>query len=335
GRHVKEEILINVTPRETRAALVENGVLQEIVLERSSRRGLISNIYNGRVSRVLPGMQAAFIDVGLDRTAFLHASDIACSTEQLSGRNGEPNIRDVVSEGGELLVQVLKDPLGTKGARLTTHITIPSRYLVMLPKGSGIGISARIEDDAERERLRHLMDAIISPPTQAGYIVRTAAEGASLDALRADMLFLQKLWDAIEEAASKAGPGELVYEDLALPLRVLRDLLGPEVERVRVDSAEELERMKDFAERFMPHLAPKIELYSEDRPLFDLYGIEDEIDRALNRKVALKSGGYVIFDQTEAMTTIDVNTGAYVGHRNLEETIFRTNLEAAVVIARQ
>jgi len=319
-----------------RAALVENGMLQEIVIERASRRGLISNIYNGRVCRVLPGMQAAFIDIGLERTAFLHASDIVSdSAAALGARNGEPNIRDLVSEGGQLLVQVLKDPLGTKGARLTTHITIPSRYLVMLPKGSGIGISARIEDEAERERLRALMDSIITTPTKAGYIVRTAAEGASLDALRADMLFLQKLWEAIEEAASKAGPGELVYEDLALPLRVLRDLLGPEVERVRVDSAEELERMKDFAERFMPHLAPKIELYSEDRPLFDLYGIEDEIDRALNRKVALKSGGYVIFDQTEAMTTIDVNTGAYVGHRNLEETIFRTNLEAAVVIARQ
>jgi len=336
GAHVKQEILINVTPREVRAALVENGLLQEIVIERASRRGLISNIYNGRVSRVLPGMQAAFLDVGLERTAFLHASDIVSeSAAALGARNGEPNIRDLVTEGGELLVQVLKDPLGTKGARLTTHITIPSRYLVMLPKGSGIGISARIEDEAERERLRGLMDSIITTPTKAGYIVRTAAEGASLEALRADMLFLQKLWEAIEEAAAKAGPGELVYEDLALPLRVLRDLLGPEVERVRVDSAEEFKRMKDFAGRFMPHLAPKIELYSEDRPLFDLYGIEDEIDRALNRKVALKSGGYVIFDQTEAMTTIDVNTGAYVGHRNLEETIFRTNLEAAVVIARQ
>ncbi|HEX6993880.1 MAG TPA: ribonuclease G [Gammaproteobacteria bacterium] len=333
---MKQEILVNVTPREVRAALVENGMLQEIVIERASRRGLISNIYNGRVSRVLPGMQAAFIDIGLERTAFLHASDIVNeSAATLGARNGEPNIRDLVTEGGQLLVQVLKDPLGTKGARLTTHITIPSRYLVMLPKGSGIGISARIEDEAERERLRSLMDSIITTPTKAGYIVRTAAEGASLEALRADMLFLQKLWEAIEEAAAKAGPGELVYEDLALPLRVLRDLLGPEVERVRVDSAEEFKRMKEFAGRFMPHLAPKIELYSEDRPLFDLYGIEDEIDRALNRKVALKSGGYVIFDQTEAMTTIDVNTGAYVGHRNLEETIFRTNLEAAVVIARQ
>jgi len=333
---VKQEILVNVTPREVRAALVENGMLQEIVIERASRRGLISNIYNGRVSRVLPGMQAAFIDIGLERTAFLHASDIVNdSASTLGARNGEPNIRDLVTEGGQLLVQVLKDPLGTKGARLTTHITIPSRYLVMLPKGSGIGISARIEDEAERERLRTLMDSIITTPTKAGYIVRTAAEGASLEALHADMLFLQKLWEAIEEAAAKAGPGELVYEDLALPLRVLRDLFGPEVERVRVDSSQEFERMKEFAGRFMPHLAPKIELYSEDRPLFDLYNIEDEIDRALNRKVPLKSGGYVIFDQTEAMTTIDVNTGAYVGHRNLEETIFRTNLEAAVVIARQ
>jgi ribonuclease G len=333
---VKEEILINVTPRETRAALVDNGVLQEVVIERASRRGLISNIYNGRVSRVLPGMQAAFVDVGLERTAFLHASDIAGdSAEELPDRHVEPNIRDVVSEGGELLVQVLKDPLGSKGARLTTHITIPSRYLVMLPKGSGIGVSARIEDEAERDRLRKVMDAVISPPTKAGYIVRTAAEGASSDALRADMLFLQKLWEAIEEGARVAKPGELVYEDLPLPLRVLRDLLGPDVERVRVDSAAEHERMNEFAGRFMPHMAPKIELYAEERPIFDLYGIEDEIDRALNRKVALKSGGYVIFDQTEAMTTIDVNTGAYVGHRNLEETIFRTNLEAAVAIARQ
>lgn len=333
---MKGEILVNVTPREVRAALVENGMLQEIVIERASRRGLISNIYKGRVSRVLPGMQAAFIDVGLERTAFLHASNIVTdSAAALGARNGEPNIRDLVSEGGELLVQVLKDPLGTKGARLTTHITIPSRYLVMLPKGTGIGISARIEDEAERERLRSLMDSIITTPTKAGYIVRTAAEGASLEALRADMLFLQKLWEAIEEATAKARPGELVHEDLALPLRVLRDLLGPDVERVRVDSVDEYRRMKEFAARFMPHMAPKIELYSEDRPLFDLYGIEDEIDRALSPKVTLKSGGHVVFEQTEAMTTIDVNTGAYVGHRNLEETIFRTNLEAAVVIARQ
>jgi ribonuclease G len=333
---VTEEILINVTPREARAALVENGVLQEVLIERMSRRGLISNIYKGRVSRVLPGMQAAFVDLGLERTAFLHASDIVRNpSEEVPDRDAEPNIRDVVNEGGALLVQVLKDPLGTKGARLTTHITIPSRYLVMLPNGSGIGVSARIEEEKERDRLRALMDAIVVPPTKAGYIVRTAAEGASLEALRADMLFLQKLWEAIEETAAAAEPGSLVYEDLPLPLRVLRDLLGPEVDSVRVDSDREFRRMGDFVSRFMPQLSAKIELYAEDRPLFDLYGIEDELDRALKRKVALKSGGYLIFDQTEAMTTIDVNTGGYVGHRNLEETIFRTNLEAAVAIARQ
>jgi ribonuclease G len=336
---MKAEILINATTREVRAALLESGVLQEILIERVSRRGLISNIYKGRVSRVLPGMQAAFVDVGLERTAFLHASDIAQTPceEAPEGRNRDTqaDIRSFVQEGGELLVQVLKDPLGAKGARLTTYITIPSRYLVMMPNSSGLGVSARIEDESERQRLRKLMESITDPQAGFGYIVRTAAEGASLDALRADMMFLQKLWEAISEAAERARPGELVYEDLALPLRVLRDLLSPDIERVRVDSREVYQRMTEFADRFVPHMSSIIELYLEDRPIFDLHGIEDEIDRALKRKVPLKSGGYVIFDQTEAMTTIDVNTGAYVGRRNLEETIFRTNLEASAAIARQ
>jgi ribonuclease G len=333
---VREEILINVTPREVRGALVENGVLEELLVERASRRGLISNIYKGRVSRVLPGMQAAFVDVGLERTAFLHASDIArSSSEDAPVRENETNIREFVSEGAELLVQVLKDPLGTKGARLTTYITIPSRYLVMMPRSSGIGVSSRIEDEAERERLRAVTESLIESDEKAGYIVRTAAEGASAEALRADMMFLRKLSTAIDEAAGRAKAGELVHEDLQLPLRVLRDLVGPEVERIRVDDDATFARMCEFAERFMPGLLPRIELYAQDRPILDLYGIEDEIERALKRKVPLKSGGYVIFDQTEAMTTIDVNTGAYVGHRNLEETIFRTNLEAAVAIARQ
>jgi ribonuclease G len=331
-----EEILINVTPRETRAALVENGILQEVMIERASRRGLISNIYKGRVTRVLPGMQAAFVDVGLDRTAFLHASDIARNPhEEAPDREGEPNIVDSVHEGSELLVQVLKDPIGSKGARLTTYVTIPSRFLVMMPHSSGIGVSARIEDPAERERLRSLVEAVSPQPSTAGYIVRTAAEGASIEALRADMMFLEKLWVAIAETAKNARAGELVYEDLALPVRVLRDLLSPQIERVRVDSQAVFERMREFAQRFIPHMQPMIELYAEERPIFDLHGIEDEVERALKRKVPLKSGGYVIFDQTEAMTTIDVNTGAYVGRRNLEETIFRTNLEAAVAIARQ
>jgi ribonuclease G len=333
---MKEEVLINVSSREVRAALVANGVLQEVLIERVTRRGLISNIYKGRVSRVLPGMQAAFVDVGLERTAFLHASDIARNPhEDAPDREGGGHIRDYVREGDALLVQVLKDPLGTKGARLTTYVTIPSRFLVMLPYSSGAGVSARIEDEAERERLRALVAAVTPEGSTAGYIVRTAAEGATADALRADMIFLQRLWEAIEQNAREAPPGELVHEDLPLPLRVLRDLLSPDIERVRVDSEAMFKRMREFAARFIPHMCEIIERYEGRRPIFDLYGIDDEIERAIKRKVPLKSGGYVIFDQTEAMTTIDVNTGAYVGHRNLEETIFRTNLEAAVAIARQ
>ena len=331
---MKEEILVNVTPREVRAALVEDGVVQELLIERANRRGLISNIYKGKVSRVLPGMQAAFIDLGLERTAFLHASDIVHGAED-EDRDAEISIRDLVSEGAEILVQVLKDPLGTKGARLTTQVTIPSRYLVMMPMGAGVRVSARIEDEAERDRLRRLIEDHLDAEVSAGYIVRTAAEGASGEALRADMQFLTKLWQAVEESARTAGPMELVHEDLPLALRVLRDLLGADMERVRVDSEPVYAVMKEFADKFVPQLAPMIEHYTRERPIFDLYGIEDEIQRALQRKVPLKSGGYLMFDQTEAMTTIDVNTGAYVGHRNLEETIFRTNLEAAVAIARQ
>jgi ribonuclease G len=288
-------------------------------------------------------MQAAFVELGLDRTAFLHASDVVRAPD--FARNGhadappssrEPDIREFVHEGQELLVQILKEPLGTKGARLTTYITIPSRYLVMTPHGSGVGVSSRIEGDGERERLRSLLESLMqSEQARGGYIVRTAAEGASDEELRADIVFLQKIWQAIEEKSKSTRSGELVYEDLPLPLRVLRDSSSPAIARVRVDSEVMFARLKDFSERFVPHLAPLIELYTEDRPIFDVYGIDDEINRALNRKVSLKSGGHVVFDQTEAMTTIDVNTGAYVGHRNLEETIFRTNLEAAASIARQ
>ena len=332
---MRAEILINVTPRETRAALVENGVLQELFVERASRRGLISNIYKGRVSRVLPGMQAAFVDVGLERTAFLHASDIARPDSANGGEERELNIRELVKEGSSILVQVLKDPLGTKGARLTTYITIPSRYLVLMPRGGGVGVSSRIEDEEERTRLRDIMLQIVPDYVPGGYIVRTAAEGASMDALRADMLFLQKFWELIDRQAIQAGAGELVNEDLPLSLRVLRDLPGNEMEKVRVDSAPVLQRMQEFAEMFSPEMLPTLELYSAQRPIFDLYGIEDEIQKAIECKVSLKSGGYLIIDQTEAMTTLDVNTGAYVGHRNLEETIFRTNLEATVAIARQ
>ena len=330
----KEEILINVTPREVRAALLENGVLQDVTIERAARRGLISNIYKGKVTRVLPGMQAAFIDIGLERTAFLHASDICRGSE--AGNGDLPDIRSLVREGQELLVQVVKDPLGTKGARLTTFITLPSRFLVLLPMGSGVGVSARIEDEAERERLRGELALILeTDETPGGVIVRTAAEGVSRDALRADLAFLGKMWAVVQLASSKAKAKSLVHEDLPLPIRVLRDIVTADVERILVDSKPDFEKMRQFTDSFLPALTPMLELYSRRRPIFDLHGTEDEIRKALERSISLKSGGYVIFDQTEAMTTIDVNTGGYVGHRNLEETIYRTNLEAAVTIARQ
>ncbi|MDE2195721.1 MAG: ribonuclease G [Gammaproteobacteria bacterium] len=333
---MSEEILINVTPRETRVAQLADGVLQELHIERTRRRGLVGNIYKGRVSRVLPGMQAAFIDVGLERTAFLHAADIAkVAYGEHDYEGGEPaDIRGLLHEGKEILVQVLKDPLGTKGARLTTHISIPSRYLVYLPGGKGVGLSTRIEEAAERARLRELLQ-VFADGGGGGYIVRTAGEGAAPEALRADMLFLNKLWENIRAQADGASAGTLVHGDLPLAVRILRDLFGSEMEHVRVDSAEACERMRAFTQMFIPQMTARIEHYTGSRPIFELYGIEDEIQKALERKVQLKSGGHLIIDQTEAMTTIDVNTGAYVGHRNLEETILKTNLEAAQPIARQ
>jgi ribonuclease G len=334
---VSEEILINVTPRETRVALVENGVLQEIYIERSARRGLVGNIYKGRVCRVLPGMQAAFVDVGLERAAFLHASDIMPKNPQDSdaGEQGPSNINELLKEGQELTVQVVKDPLGTKGARLTTQITIPSRYLVLIPKVSNVGISQKIEDEGERIRLRDIIQLFITEQDVGGYIARTAAEGASPEAIRSDMMFLRKLWESIEERERVARPGSVVYEDLPLGVRVMRDLLDDQIEKIRIDSRETHQRLLEFSGSFMPDLRVQLEYYPGERPIFDIYGIEDEIQKALERKVQLKSGGYLIIDQTEAMTTIDVNTGGYVGHRNLEETIFKTNLEAAQAIARQ
>ncbi|HEV7613343.1 MAG TPA: ribonuclease G [Steroidobacteraceae bacterium] len=331
------EILVNASTHEARAAVVENGVLQEVFLERASRRGLISNIYKGRVSRVLPGMQAAFIEIGMERTAFLHASDIFDSRHADTGI--EPprteNIRSLVAEGNEILVQVVKDPLGTKGARLTTYITLPSRFLVYMPKGRGVGVSARIENESERERLRAAVSTGVEPDESAGFIVRTAAEDAPPEALRADMMYLRKLWEFVRQKGLRTEPGNLVHADLPLHLRILRDLLRPDVDKVLIDQASAHREMREFAGTFMPDAVPRIELYVEARPVFELHHVEEEIQKALDRKVSLKSGGYLIIDQTEAMTTIDVNTGAFVGHRNLEETIFRTNLEAAVTVARQ
>jgi ribonuclease G len=334
-----DEILINVTPRETRVAVVENGVLQEVLIERAGKRGLVGNIYKGRVARVLPGMEAAFVDIGLERAAFLHVSDIRPESVPLgevaaSGDRAALAITDLVREGQELVVQVIKDPIGTKGARLTTHITLPSRFLVFLADSDVTGVSVKIDEERERQRLKETINTFRTE-FGGGYIVRTAAEGAETWALRADMEFLQRLWASIRERIKETSGIGTLYEDLPLVLRVLRDFVGDSVEKVRIDSRETCQRMLAFADKFVPEMVARLEHYPGERPIFELYGIEEEIQRALGKKVPLKSGGYLIVDQTEAMTTIDVNTGAYVGHRNLEETIFKTNLEAAAAIARQ
>ena len=334
---MSEEILINSTPSESRVALVENGMLQEVWLERASHTGYIGNIYKGVVSRVLPGLQAAFIDIGLERTAFLHARDMVRHDPVATGdvAPAEPLISNLLRPGDRLAVQVIKDPLGTKGARLTTNISIPSRFLVLLPDSDVVGVSARIEEEDERNRLKDLVHVLRDSGHGHGYIVRTNAEGVNDFALSADMAYLGKVWQAIGDRSGTAGPATCVFEDLSLPFRALRDLMHEDVDRVRIDSPEVLRQARDFAQRFVPDWLDRIEEYSADRPIFDLFGVEDEIESALRPSVPLKSGGYLVFDQTEAMTTIDVNTGGYVGHRNLEETIYKTNLEAAQAIARQ
>jgi len=327
---MSEEILINVTPPETRVAIIENGVVQEIIIERAAKRGLVGNIYKGRICRVLPGMQAAFVNVGLERAAFLHASDI------YHPDGAKDQITDLVYENGEVVVQVVKDPLGTKGARLTTNISIPSRYLVYMPNMSTVGVSQKIEEDEERARLRDILTRYSeSSDIPAGFIARTAAEGVSEEALWKDMRYLERQWRSIQERASTAKPTDVIHADLPLAIRALRDLITPDVERIRIDSRSTFKDANTFAEKYLPDSNVSIEYYPGDRPIFDLYGVEDEIQKALKRTVDLKSGGHLIIDQTEAMTTVDVNTGAYVGHRNLEETIFKTNLEAAQAICRQ
>jgi ribonuclease G len=291
---MSEEILINVTPTETRVGLVENGMLQEVSLERKSYVGYLGNIYKGSVSRVLPGMQAAFIDIGLERTAFLHASDIYNMECEQLGQDPpleEPSISSLVKEGDEVIVQVIKDPLGTKGARVTTNLSIPSRFLVLLPESDTIAVSVRIEDDAERERLKALLAALREHKGKHGYIVRTNAENINDFALAADMSYLGKIWESITEATRAAKAGECIYEDLALPLKALRDHMHEEVEKVRIDSKQEFDRLKDFTRKFLPEWSQRIEFYSAARPIFDLYGIEDELENALHRTTPLKSGG--------------------------------------------
>ncbi|HVK98961.1 MAG TPA: ribonuclease G [Dongiaceae bacterium] len=339
---MSEEILINVTPMETRVAVVENGVVQELFVERTAKRGLVGSIYKGKVVRVLPGMQAAFVDIGLERAAFLHARDIwqpdRPDDHHSNGDHNTPSISDLVVEGQPIVVQITKDMIGSKGARLTTHLSIPSRYLVYMPNTEHIGVSQRIEDVGERERLRGIMDRVTSERDdipKKGFILRTAAEGADEESLRRDVDFLCRLWRAISERMLKSNPVTLIHRDLPLAMRTLRDEVRPEVEKIRIDSRETHGKVIEFVREYIPDIEALIEHYPGERPIFDLYSVEQEIQKALARQVQLKSGGHIVIDQTEAMATVDVNTGAFVGHRNLEETIFKTNLEATQAIARQ
>ncbi|MDN4035504.1 ribonuclease G [Massilia sp. YIM B02443] len=332
---MNEDILINITPQETRVALVLQGAVQELHIERTLTRGLAGNVYLGKVVRVLPGMQSAFIDIGLERAAFLHVADI-WEARPHDGSNAPPTpIEKLLFDGQVLTVQVIKDPIGTKGARLSTQISIAGRMLVYLPQDHHIGISQKIEKEADREQLRTKLQSLLPADEKGGYIVRTQAEEASLEDLSADVDYLRKTWGAIVQGARTLPPTTLLYQDLSLAQRVLRDFVHEETASIQVDSRENFLKLVEFAQVYTPSVLSRMAHYTGERPLFDLYGVEEEILRALGRRVDLKSGGYLIVDQTEAMTTIDVNTGGYVGGRNFADTIFKTNLEAAHAIARQ
>ena len=329
------ELLMNITPSETRVALVEGGVLQELHIERAVTKSVVSNVYKGKILRVLSGMQAAFVDIGLEKSAFLHINDIAqyedAATEETSQH---VDISDLVRPGQDIIVQIIKDPLGTKGARLTTDITVPSRYLVFIPGNVHIGVSQRIESSEERTRLKEITQSCLND--LGGFIIRTAADGVDESALRQDAAFLQRVWaKVLKRKARLNNKNKMIYGDLILSYKILRDFVGTKIDRVRIDSKQTHKELIEFTQEFIPELDGKVECYIGERPIFDLFNVETEIQRALEKTVPLKSGGYLVIDQTEAMTTVDINTGGFVGHRNLEDTIFNTNLEATSVIARQ
>jgi ribonuclease G len=333
-----EELLINVSGFETRVALMQNHALAEVHLQRSGLYSLTGNIYKGRVERILPGMQAAFVNVGLGRPGFLHARDI--DMPRISVAEPDPvqkDIRDLVHEGQSVLVQVAKDPMANKGARLTTNLALASRYLVLMPRSVHIGISQRIEDEVERERLRLATEAarLAAGCESTGLIVRTAAEGVVSALLEADVRVLLRVWQVVDERARSVETPALVYQELPLHTRVIRDFAGPDLKAIKIDERRTFERVRDFVDQFLPEYVERVQHYDDPVPLFERYGVEDEIERALHSRVALRCGGHLVIEQTEAMTTIDVNTGAYVGARNLEDTVFRTNLEAAAIIPRQ
>ncbi len=347
---MKQDIYINCPPHESRIAIVEDGFLAEFLLERKQERGIAGNIYKGKVARVLPGMQAAFVDIGLDKAAFLHVSDFFTGSEgvenPLASTDDEivfespkpPSYRRLpierqLSRDQEILVQVAKDPLGMKGARITSHISLPGRYLVFMPTSSHIGISRRIADDKERKRLKEI--ALSLSTEEGGFIVRTACEGRNKREIQKDLSFLTKLWKGIQKKAESAAAPALIHQDLDLIARTMRDFFTTETHQVYIDQPKEYRRILDFVGQFMPRLKSRIKLYAEADPILDHFGIEEKISKALERKVWLRSGGYITIDRTEALTAIDVNTGRFVGKRNQEETVLKTNLEAAQEIVRQ
>ena len=328
---MSDELLINVTPMECRVALIQNGTVNELFVERTVKRGLVGNIYKGKVVRVLPGMQAAFVDIGLSRTAFLHINDMVWPRNQPI-----PNVYELLQPGQILTVQVMKDMLGTKGARLSTDLSIPSRYLVMMPYGNHIGVSQRIESEQERDRLRSMIERIQAEHKLPGSVIaRTAAEGIEEAAIAQDMAYLAKLWEYIQRKQKSILVPSTIFEELPLPQRVIRDLANENTAKISVDSREIHAKLTEFVNEFVPNMRERLIHYPGERPIFDLYNVEEDIQKALQTRVALKSGGYLMIDQTEAMTTIDVNTGSYVGGRTLEDTVFKTNMEATQVIARQ
>lgn len=330
-----EDILINVTPFETRVAVVEHGTVQELHMERSNQRGQVGNLYLGKVVRVLPGMQSAFIDIGLERAAFIHVGDLRQNRLERGSNTPPTPIEKLLFEGQPLLVQVIKDPLGSKGARLSTHLSIAGRMLVYLPFDPHVGVSQKIDTEAERQALRDRVIALRPDDENGGFIVRTQAEDADDDELAADITYLRTLWARIQAQTRTAPAPSLLYKDLTLPQRVLRDMTSPSTHAIIVDSRTTAQHLTEWADTYTPSVQERIRHYSGERPLFDTANIDEEIAKALLPRVELKSGGYLIIDQTEALTTIDVNTGGYVGGRNFDDTIFKTNLEAAIAIARQ
>jgi ribonuclease G len=329
-----EELLINVSDFETRVALLDQGALAEVHLARANNYSLTGNIYLGRVERVIPGMQAAFVDVGLERPGFLHARDI---DDTRGSDDTQPrDVRSLLQTGQEIMVQVAKDPISSKGARLTAHLAIASRYLVLMPFNDHIGISQRIDDDTEKDRLRSVIEnARDEQSVQLGFIARTAAEGASVAGLEVDMRFLVRMWDRILANRHGVGCPGAVYQEIPLHIRVLRDLTSPRLDKIVIDHQPTFGRVRSFVEEFLPEFLDRLTFYEEPRPLFERYGVEDELARALDKTVPLKCGGHLVIEQTEAMVTVDVNTGKFLGTSNLEDTVFRANIEAAAALPRQ